>query len=58
MFDAITGGNLSANTIKLSTAKDFINIPKEEKLLLADKYDRLLNLMGDVEIDPDGIMTY
>lgn len=58
MFDTITGGNLSANTIKLSTAKDFINIPKEEKLLHADKYERLLNLMGDVKIDPDGVMTY
>jgi hypothetical protein len=57
-FDAVTGGNISANTIKLSTAKDFINIPKEERLLHADKYQRLMNLMGDIEMTPEGILSY
>ena len=57
-FDAVTGGNISANTIKLSTAKDFINIPKEQRLLHADKYQRLMNLMGDIEMTPEGILSY
>lgn len=57
-FDAVTGGTMSANTIKLSNAKDFINIPNEEKLLHADKYQRLMNLMGDIKVDPDGIIEY
>ena len=57
-FDAVSGGVMSANTIKLSSAKDFINIPQEKKLLHADKYQRLINLMGDIEIDPEGIINY
>lgn len=57
-FDAVIGGSMSANTIKLSNAKDFINIPKEEKLLHADKYERLMNIMGDVDIDPEGVINY
>lgn len=57
-FDAVTGGNISANTIKLSTAKDFINISKEERLLHADKYERLMNLMGDIEMTPEGVVNY
>ena len=57
-FDSVTGGVMSANTIKLSSAKDFINIPQEEKLLHADKYQRLMNLMGDIEITPEGVINY
>ena len=57
-FDNVNNVAVSANTIKLSTAKDIINIPKEEKLLHADKYERLINLMGDVEITPEGVINY
>ena len=57
-FDSVNNVAVSANTIKLSTAKDFINIPKEEKLLHADKYERLLNLMGDIDITPEGVVSY
>ena len=55
-FDAITNGSMSANTIKLSTAKDFINIDKTEKT--AKQYKTLMNLMGDIEIDPEGVIKY
>ena len=55
-FDAVTGGTMSANTIKLSSAKDFVNVLKEDKYL--DKYERLLRLMGDVEITPEGVINY
>jgi hypothetical protein len=57
-FDSVNNVAVSANTIKLSTAKDFVNIPKEEKLLHADKYERLLNLMGDIEMTPEGVINY
>ena len=56
-FDAVTGGGtMAANTIKLSSAKDFVNIVKDEKHL--DKYERLLNLMGDIEMTPEGVINY
>ena len=55
-FDAVTQGKMSANVVKLSSAKDIVNVVKEEKY--ADKYQRLMNLMGDVEINPEGIISY
>ena len=55
-FDAVTQGKMPANVVKLSAAKDIINIPKEEKYV--EKYKRLINLMGDVEINPEGIINY
>jgi hypothetical protein len=55
-FDSITHGSFAANTIKLSTAKDIINLEKTEEL--AGKYQRLMDLMGDIEIDPEGVIKY
>ena len=55
-FDAKMGGALSANTIKLSNAKDFVNVAKNEKNV--ENYKRLINLMGDISIDSDGVISY
>ena len=55
-FDAMTNHAMAANTIKLSSAKDFINLPREEKHV--EQYKRLLNLMGDIQIDSNDVVTY
>ena len=57
VFDAATGGGtMAANTIKLSSAKDFVNVVKDEKHL--DKYERLMRLMGNVSMTPEGVIEY
>ena len=55
-FDAVTGGTMAANTVKLSSAKDIVNVTKDE--LHLDKYERLLRLAGDIEITPEGVINY
>ena len=55
-FDAITEGSMPANIVKLSSAKDIINVAKDKKH--AEKYQRLMRLMGDVEITPEGVINY
>ena len=55
-FDAVTGGTMAANTVKLSSAKDFVNVTKDE--LHLDKYERMLRLVGDIEMTPEGVINY
>ena len=55
-FDAVTQGRMSANVVKLSSAKDIVNVVKDEKY--AAKYQRLMDLMGNIEMSPEGIINY
>ena len=55
-FDAMTNASMSANKIKLSSAKDFINIPKDASQV--ENYKRLMNLMGDIQIDSNDVISY
>lgn len=57
-FDAVTGGTMSANVVKLSSAKDFVNLNKEVKEKYAEQYKRLIDLMGNVEVDKKGNLKY
>ena len=56
VFDQLTNGSMAANTQKLSGSKDLIGAITNESDLR--KYERLWNLLGDITIDPDGIIEY
>ena len=57
LFDDLTnGGTMAANVIKLSSAKDIVNTIKDEAD--AARYQRLMDLMGDIQIDSKGKIEY
>ena len=56
VFDQLTNGSMAANTQRLSGSKDLIGALTNESDLR--KYERLWNLLGDITIDPDGIIEY
>ncbi len=55
-FDEMMKGKKPANIVKLSSAKDFVNITRTAKD--ADKYDRLLDMMGSIKMSPEGVISY
>ena len=55
MFDDLTNGSMAANVQRLSTSKDLYNAITEENF---DKFKNLLNLMGDIDFDSDGVINY
>lgn len=56
MFDELTNGSMPANVKRLSGSKDLIGAITNESD--ARKYERLWNLLGDITIDPDGVIEY
>lgn len=56
MFDELTNGNMAANSQRLSASKDLIGAITNESDI--KKYERLWNLLGDISVDPDGVIEY
>ena len=55
MFDSLTNGTMAANVQRLSTSKDLYNAITEDNI---DKFKNLLNLMGDIDFDSNGVISY
>ena len=55
-FDEITKGTMPSQSIKLSSAVDLVNVVRKEKDV--GKYERMMDLIGNVSIDKDGVISY